>query len=165
MLIAYCDDIHILCPPHVANEILLLVAAPASASPPANPQSPILDPSFISTGLQLGPGKQSIYGPSLSDPATRVRVTQILGPSIRLLGDPRIPSFQGKADAILRGEGSTIAPGHPVLGCPVGTDAHVESVIQASADKAAALIPILDRLLLSNDSAGIYAPVPVYTGN
>jgi hypothetical protein len=43
-------------------------------------------------------------------------VTQILGPSIRLLDDPRLPSFQAKADAILRGDGSTIAPGHPVLG-------------------------------------------------
>ena len=127
------------------------------ASPPTTPESPILDPSFISTGLELVPGKQSIYGPSLSDPITRTRVTQILGPSIRLLGDPRLPSFQAKADAILRGDGSTIAPGHPVLGCPVGTDAHVESVILASAEKAAALIPILDRLLLSDDS-GSYAP-------
>jgi len=87
-----------------------------------------------------------------------VRVTQILGPSIRLLGDPKLPSFQAKADAILRGDGSTIAPGHPVLGCPVGTDAHVEQVIKTSAEKAAALIPILDRLLLSNDSSGSYAP-------
>jgi hypothetical protein len=64
MLIAYADDIHILCPPAVANEILLILAAPASSSPPATTDDPILDPSFISTGLELGPGKQSIYGPS-----------------------------------------------------------------------------------------------------
>ena len=51
----------------------------------------------------------------------------------------------------------SVASGHPVLGCPVGTDAHVESAIQTSAKKAAALIPLLDRLLLSNDS-GSYAP-------
>ena len=87
----------------------------------------------------------------------RVRASSILRPAIRLLGDPRLPSFQEKADAILRGDGSTIAAGHPVLGCPVGTDAHVEQVIRASAKKAAALIPILDRLLLSKD-AGSYAP-------
>jgi len=37
MLIAYCDDIHILCPPHVANEILLLVWLPPPLPPPARP--------------------------------------------------------------------------------------------------------------------------------
>ena len=50
----------------------------------------------------------------------------------------------GIKDAILRGDvrdGSTIAAGHPVLGCPVGTDAYVENVIRASAKRAAALIP------------------------
>ena len=66
----------------------------------------------------------------------------------------------GIKDAILRGDvrdGSTIAAGHPVLGCPVGTDAYVENVIRASAKRAAALIPILDLLLISKDS-GSHAP-------
>ena len=41
--------------------------------------------------------------------------------------------------------------------CPVGTDAYVENVIRASAKRAAALIPILDLLLISKDS-GSHAP-------
>jgi hypothetical protein len=42
MLIAYCDDIHILCPPSVANEILLLLGPPPPLPPPrphSNPPS------------------------------------------------------------------------------------------------------------------------------
>ena len=109
MLIAYCDDVHLLCPPAVANEILLLLAAPASDLLPIAPATHIQDPSFISVGLELSQGKQSIFSPSFSDPATRVRASSILRPAIRLLGDPRLPSFQDKADAILRGDGSTIA--------------------------------------------------------
>ena len=69
----------------------------------------------------------------------------------------RVEGVLGIKDAILRGDGSTIAAGHPVLGCPVGTDAYVENVIRASAKRAAALIPILDLLLISKDS-GSHAP-------
>ena len=99
-LIAYADDVHILCPPSVAAEILPLLASPDPISPSDSPDFD--DCSFISIGLELGPGKQSIYGPSLSDPATRKRVTGILRPAIELLGDPRLATLQEKADALLR---------------------------------------------------------------
>ena len=157
-LIAYADDVHILCPPSVAAEILPLLASPDPISPLDSPDFD--DCSFISIGLELGPGKQSIYGPSLSDPATRKRVTGILRPAIELLGDPRLATLQEKADALLRGDGSTVAAGHPVLGSPVGTDAYVEAVVLASATRAMNLIPILDRLLLQKDPAksGAFAP-------
>ena len=158
MVIAYCDDIHILCPPSVAAEIILLLAA-LTPLPPLD-LTKDSDYSFISIGLELSPGKQSIYGPSLSDPATRARVAALLRSSINLIGDPNLMSFNEKADALLRGDGSTIAAGHPVLGSPVGTDAYVESFVLSSAKKALNLIPILDRLLLAKDPAspGLFAP-------
>jgi hypothetical protein len=66
--------------------------------------------------------------------------------------DPAVQTLVPFLDAILGASRVTAE-----RGCPVGTDAHVESIILASAEKAAALIPILNHLLLSDDS-GTYAP-------
>ena len=104
--------------------------------------------------------KASIYGPSLSHPAFRAAATTTLRRTITLLGDPSLPSHAARAKALLRGEGSTVASGHPVLGTPVGTDAFVEASVAKSAAAALRLIPILNRLLLNSDpsSSSCYAP-------
>ncbi len=124
-----------------------------SVAPAAPPADPAASPALISAGLHLSRGKASIFGPSLSDPASRAAAATALHFTIGILGDPRLPSHQARADALLRGDGSTIASGHPVLGTPIGTDAFVESTVAASADAALRLIAILDRLLLCSDPA------------
>ena len=64
---------------------------------------------------------------------------------------------------MLRGDGALARQGHPVLGCPVGTDEYVASQVQARCDSATRLIGILDTLLLapegaSSDDVGLHAP-------
>ena len=140
-----------------------LIAATADDAPPVPPPPPAVppaSPAFLSAGLHLSRGKASIYGPSLSSPVSRASAAARLRRTIQCLGDPRLASHQARADALLRGDGSTIAPGHPVLGTPVGSEAFVESSVAKSAECALRLITILDRLLLSTDpaSSDCYAP-------
>ena len=132
MCVAYCDDIHLLAPPHVIEEIIPLMAATEHDPPPPPPPPPAVPPAsaaLISTGLRLSPGNVSIYSPLLSLPATRAAMTTSLRRTIQLLGNPSLPSFASRASALLRGDGSTVASGHPVLGSPIGTDEYVETAV------------------------------------
>ena len=138
------------CTAAVIDEIMPLIAATADDAPPPPPPPPATpppSPAFISAGLHLSAGKASIYGPLLSDPASRAAATVRLRRTVQRLGDPRFPSDETRAQALLRGDGSTVAPGHPVLGTPIGTDTFVESSVAESAARALRLISILTHLL------------------
>ena len=104
--------------------------------------------------------RSTTTSPSFANTVSRRIAAAALRSTIIVLGDPRLPSHRARADALLRGEGSTVAAGHPVLGTPVGSDSFVEATVAASADAALRLITILDRLLLSTDptSPDCFAP-------
>ena len=70
-----------------------------------------------------------MYTPSASDPDARRRITSILRRAIDVLGDPQVTPEE-RADTVLRGDGSTVAGGHPVLGAPIGTPAFVSSFLR-----------------------------------
>ena len=90
------------------------------------------------------PGMEILAASPLSRPALAARLRR----TTDALGDQRQPSHL-RSLAVLRGSGSTVAGGHPVLGTPYGHEAFVRSSVQAAADSATRLIPILDRLLLA----------------
>ena len=91
---------------------LVLVCINGDDAPPPPPPPPAVpppSPAFISAGLRLSPGKASIYGPLLSQPISRAAITARLRRTIQRLGDPRLPSDEARAQALLRGDGSTVA--------------------------------------------------------
>ena len=77
------------------------------------------DKSQVST---LARGKTTIYGPSLSDPATRDFVASALADVVRVLGDDSIVDPAERASHMLRGDGTSARRGgHRVLGTPIGS--------------------------------------------
>jgi len=83
----------------------------------------------------------------LSCPHSRAALARTLRPAVDALGDPAATPAERDA-AILRGDGSSVAAGHPVLGTPIGSPDYIHSVVSSLAQRAVRLIPILDRLLL-----------------
>ena len=159
VVVAYCDDVHILTSPDVAAEIVPRLAARDAPAPPPAP-APLPAPVHLwSAGLELSRGKTTIYGPNLAAGGhVRVLTARTLRPCVVALGDPRHGSLEAQSAAMLRGDGSTVASGHPVLGTPVGTDAFVRDSVSSASARATRLIPILDRLLLADSAEGCYAP-------
>ena len=162
VVVAYCDDIHILCPPEVAAEVVPLLVADFDSDIPPPPHPAPAQPlvHFSSAGLTLGRGKTSIYGACLSHdaPSTRAAAVAALAPCVAALGDLSLPSSR-RAEAMLRGDGAAVAAGHPVLGTPVGSDDFIRDFVSAASARATRLIPILDRLLLSDGTGhGRFAP-------
>ena len=165
VVISYADDLHIIAPPSVVSEALL--ALTATASPTTSPGSTFAPPDCRSSlfGLYLARGKTTIYGPSLSDPATRDVVASALADVVQVLGDDSIVDPAERASHMLRGDGTSARRGgHRVLGTPIGSPAFVASFAQDVVDSALRLIPVLDRLLLDPEplahspSSGALAP-------
>ena len=157
VVVAYADDIHILAPPSVVAEIFPSIAARDPPPPPPAPALPPPSRRLWSIGLALAPGKGTIYSPSLSDPACRPAITATLRCVTDILGDPRLDS-DARSLAILRGEGSSVASGHPVLGTPVGTPAFEQSVVQTSLDSTLRLLDRLRFILTSQQGTTVFAP-------
>ena len=87
----------------------------------------------------------------------RVAIAATLRRVTDALGDPRLSSDE-RSSALLRGEGSSVAPGHPVLGTPIGTQAYECSVVQASIARSLLLLDRLRFLLTSRQGTTVWAP-------
>ena len=156
VVIAYADDIHILAPPSVIAEVIPCLVAQTDPSPPAGVLPPA-SPRLRSAGLVPSPGKASIYSPLLSQPAFREATAATLRCVTDALGDPSRTPGQRSA-ALLRGEGSSVAAGHPVLGTPLGTDAFISASVSATLARSSALLDGLRLLLTSRQGTTVFAP-------
>ena len=161
VVVAYADDVHILAPPAVLASILPQIAGSTPPAVPPHPAPPLPDPRFLSVGLSLAPGKATFYGPSLAQPGTRAATSAALWPAVRALADPSVPLDTSMA-RMLRGDGSAVAEGHPVLGVPIGTDTYAAAFVERYAARAERLIGILDHLLLCDDRAHCAAGARAY---
>ena len=104
-------------------------------------RSPPRCTSGLSAGLEFSRGKTTIYlstgPPSLAAGGhIRTLTARALRPCVIALGDHRHGSLEAQSAAMLRGDGSTVASGHPVLGTPVGTDAFVRDAVSSASARA-----------------------------
>ena len=150
-MIAYADDVHIVGPPHVVSRAL---AALVSSTPPLDPA---LDCRLAPLGLELSPGKTSIFlGPEVSSQVFQAALQPIVD-----LIDARVCSADSSGD--LQQQGVVHCKGHKVLGSPMGSPEFVYSFVKKSVDEAIRLRTLLSSLLLDRhaiggDASGIFAP-------
>ena len=150
-MIAYADDVHIVAPPHVVARALSALVAP---SPPVDPS---LDCRLAPLGLELSPGKTSIFlGAGVSPQVLR----DVLQPIIDLI-DAKVCC--GDSSSECHHHGVVHCKGHKVLGSPMGSPEFVFDFVKGSVDEAVRLRALLASLLLDRDavggeSSGIFAP-------